>query len=102
MRPETHRGHNKLLLVGSIPTRASRISPAEFRWFDSRAMRDKNLDCPPVFRTTFMLSEGYISMTLGSFYFADPTIRLLGPGRLIRHTSVKPAAFIQLVYSSSL
>ena len=49
-----------------------------------------------------MLSERYISMTLRSFYFADPTIRLLGPGRLIRHTSVKPAAFIQLVYSSSL
>jgi hypothetical protein len=35
-------------------------------------------------------------------YFTRPTIRSLGPGSLIRFTSVNPAAFIHDVYSTSL
>ena len=35
-------------------------------------------------------------------YFTRPTIKLLGPGSLIRCTSLSPAAFIQPVYSASV
>ena len=44
----------------------------------------------------------YITTKYGLPYFTNPTIRSLGPGRLIRRTSANPAAFIQSVYSASL
>jgi hypothetical protein len=46
--------------------------------------------------------EGTNTKNYGQSYFTRPTIKSPGPGRLIRHTSVKPAAFIQRVYSHSL